>query len=341
MGPAAGRASVSLLTGFLGSGKTTVLNRLVQHPDIGETAIIVNEFGEISIDHMLVETSTEAMIVLESGCVCCSVRNDLLETLNELWEKREAGEIPRFERVVIETTGLADPAPILKTLIQDPEMQEHYWLDSVVATVDVVNGASTLDTNYESVKQVAVADRLLLTKVDLADPESVEALDERLWDLNASAPHIRVDADLSPEVVFNASLFHRDSAVPDVDGWLRDDAFEDLDPTATPHRHGDDIRSFCLTYDEPIPVAVFEAWLTALVHFKGPDLLRVKGLVALAELDGPAVIHFVQHAFHPPITLDAWPTSDRRTRVVFITRGIEKSQIVAALNHVLDAQGTI
>lgn len=336
LGPPDERISVSLLTGFLGSGKTTVLNRLLGHPDMGETAVIVNEFGPIPLDHLLVESSVEDMVVLESGCVCCSVRDDLLDTMNGLWERRAGGEVPPFERCVIETTGLADPAPILKTIMQDPDLAARFWLDAVLATVDAVNASDTLDRHFESVKQVAVADRLLLTKLDLVDSGRFASLEERLWRINPSAPHVRVADALEPSALFDAALFHARSQLPDVDGWLRDDAYDAIDPGDDSFHHGDRVRSFCISYEEPIPVSVFEAWLTALMHFKGPDLLRVKGLVRLAELDRPAVIHLVQHAFHPPITLESWPTADRRTRIVFITRDVDQAAITAALDRVRD-----
>ena len=348
IGPPGDRVSVSLLTGFLGSGKTTLLNRLLRDPRMGQTAVVVNEFGDVALDHLLVESATEEMVVLESGCVCCSVRNDLLETLLELWDKRERGETPRFERVVIETTGLADPAPILRTLMIEADIAENYWLDAVLTTIDVVNADASLDTQFESVKQAALADRLLLTKADLLAQEHDDAeariakLEDRLWDLNPSAPHVRIDPEaLDPDALFDVALFQPGRARPDVDNWLRDDAWEGSEPAASKaehaHRHDASIASYCVTWHDPIPVQAFEGFLTALMHFRGPDLLRVKGLVRLAELDRPAVIHLVQHAFHEPIVLDEWPSEDRRTRIVFITRGIDKGRIEALLRTTLDA----
>jgi len=336
LGPAGDRVSVSLLTGFLGSGKTTLLNRLVKHDGLGTTAVIINELGEIALDHLLVERSTEEMIVLSSGCVCCSVRNDLLETLNGLWEKRAAGEIPRFDRVLIETTGLADPAPILKTILTDDEMVERYWLDSVVTTVDAANAATTLDRQFESIKQIAIADRLLLTKTDLVGDTT--ALVTRLRALNPVAPLIETaHGEVEPAALFDAALFDRETGRAEVDCWLGDDAFEDEHHTHEQSPHDDAISAFCLTWDEPLSLAAFERWMTELAHIEGPDLLRVKGIVNLAELDKPTVVHWVQHTMHPPAVLDGWPTSDRRTRMVFVTRGIDNSEIAQMLDRALDA----
>ncbi|MCA8968846.1 MAG: GTP-binding protein [Planctomycetes bacterium] len=341
------RISTSLLTGFLGSGKTTILNALLRDPATGETAVIVNEFGEISLDHLLVENATEEMIVLESGCVCCSVRNDLLETMRDLWEKRERGEIPRFERLLIETTGLADPAPILRTLIHEIDISEHFFLDSVLCAIDLFNLEETLEARFESRKQVAVADRLLLTKFDLLERElgseaahaCLVELEQKLWDLNPSAPHVVAqNGAIAPRDLFGVALERGEH----VDAWLRDDAFEATDEDesdhdhAPGHAHGHEIRSFCLTYDEPIPLRVFEAWVTSLLHFQGPRLLRVKGIVHVREVEKPTVLHIVQHAFHDPIVLDAWPDADRRTRIVFITVGLEREGIEASLRHLLD-----
>lgn len=355
------RVSTSLLTGFLGSGKTTILNELLRHPGMGETAVIVNEFGEISLDHLLVENASEEMIVLDSGCVCCSVRNDLLETMHELWEKREAGEIPRFERVVIETTGLADPAPILRTLIHEVDVAERYFLDSVLCTVDLFNLEDTIAGQYESRKQLAVADRVLLTKLDLLEAElgveeaasCVNELRQKLWDLNPSAPQVLVrKGAIVPEELFGVALFdaERDEhgrGRANLGDWLRDDAYLTLDPDeaeahghahSTGHAHGDEIRSFCLTWRDPIPMPVFEAWLTSLMHYQGPKLLRVKGIVNIREVERPTVMHIVQHAFHDPVVLDAWPDDDRRTRIVFITRGLERAPLEAGLRELLDRE---
>lgn len=347
------RISTSLLTGFLGSGKTTILNELLRHEEMGETAVIVNEFGEISLDHLLVENATEEMIVLESGCVCCSVRNDLLETMTELYEKRDRGVIPRFQRVVIETTGLADPAPILRTLIREADVAERYFLDSVLCTVDLFNLEDTLRGQYESRKQVAVADRLILTKYDLLEKEvGQEAaeqclleLREMLWDLNPSAPHVVVrPGAVEPHELFGVALFDeaRDAnARPDVSAWLRDDAYlatEEEHDHGAAHAHGHELRSFCLTWSDPIPMQVFEAWITSLLHYQGPRLLRVKGIVNIREIERPTILHIVQHAFHDPVVLDSWPDDDRRTRIVFITKGLERESLERGLQDLLDQE---
>lgn len=340
IGPTGDRISFTLLTGFLGSGKTTVLSELLKQPDMEGTAVVINEFGEVGLDHLLVESTQEDILLLESGCLCCTVRSDLIEALERLLHRMEQGEIPKIQRVVIETTGLADPAPILQTLIRDPELGKRFALDGVVTTIDAFNGRETLAHYPESCKQVAVADRILLTKLDLlealpdGETRRVE-LEEALDQLNPSSPRIptergRIDKDL----LFDISLFPSGEDDPDLDAWLRDESFEH-----TPvHNHtGSEVLSFCVSYDAPLPSRVFEAWLTTLLQLKGPDLLRVKGILNIAELDRPVVIHSVQHAVHDPVTLDRWPGPDRRSRIVFITRGISEEQIDRSLASTMQA----
>mgnify|MGYP001822917576 CR=1 FL=1 len=215
---------VSLLTGFLGSGKTTVLNYLLQQPGMGNTAVIVNEFGEIGLDHELVVGGKEDMVLLNNGCLCCTVRGDLVNTLRDLMMVRMRGDVPPFERVLVETTGLADPAPILHTLMGDDLTTRYYRLDGVIATIDAVNGETTLDGQFESVKQAAVADRLLITKTDLADDATVAALEDRLAEINPAAPRLRViDGAVDPESLFNAGLYDPAAKIPDVDRWLKEE----------------------------------------------------------------------------------------------------------------------
>ncbi len=344
MGPTGDRISFTLLTGFLGSGKTTVLSELLKQPDMEGTAIVINEFGEVGLDHLLVESAEEDILLLESGCLCCTVRSDLIEALDRLLHRMEEGEIPPIRRVVIETTGLADPAPILQTLIRDPELGKRFALDGVITTLDAFNGMQTLERYAESRKQIAVADRILLTKLDLLEalPDGEArhiALENVLDQLNPGSPRIpvaqgRIDKDL----LFDISLFRSNDAHPDLDGWLRDDAFEEDSDEPVEHRLPEsEVMSFCISYDAPIPSTVFEAWLSTLIQLKGPDLLRVKGILNIAEIDRPVVIHSVQHAVHDPVTLDAWPGSDRRSRIVFITHGITEAQIDASLQSTMKA----
>jgi G3E family GTPase len=329
MTPSSAALPVTLLTGFLGSGKTTVLNHLLRQPGLARTAVIVNELGEIGIDHDLVETAAEGLVLLKSGCVCCSVRSDLIDTLRSLFLKRVRGQVMEFDRVVVETTGLADPAPVLHTLTGDPLVTARYRLDGVIATVDAANGDDTLDRAFEAVKQAAVADRILLTKIDLAETEAVGRLIERLRRLNPAAPIVQVvDGAVDPAVLFDIGLYNPATKSLDVLRWLNAEAFaHDHGHGAELSRHDDSISSFVFTLDHPIASAALTRWLEMLVAFQGPDLLRVKGLVNVADRAGPLVIQGVQHIFHPPIELAAWPSDDRRTRIVFITRGLDEAAL--------------
>jgi G3E family GTPase len=329
---------VTLLTGFLGSGKTTVLNYILKQPLMAETAVIVNEFGEIGLDHLLVERATDDIVLLNSGCLCCTVRGDIAETLLNLFVGRASQKVPHFNRVVIETTGLADPAPILHTLISDPLVAARYSLDGVVTTVDAVNGAGTLDRQPEAVKQAAVADRLLLTKADLAEPEKAAALRARLAQLNPSAPIVPVaQGEVDPAMLFNLGFYDPQTKSVDVQRWLRDEAFEaehdhHHDEPPDVNRHDERIRAFCIIREEPISWAALSTWLDALATMRGDDLLRLKAIVALSDRPGePVVVHGVQHLFHPPVLLPKWPSDDHRTRMVFITRDLPREAIEKTL----------
>ena len=332
---------VTVLTGFLGSGKTTVLSHLLGQPAFANTAVVINEFGEISLDHVLVQKTSEDIVELQGGCLCCTARGDLLGALQDLFRRRKHGMVPPFERVVVETTGLADPAPILHTLMRDRLIVAVYRLDGVVTTVDCVNGADTLEVHGESVKQAAVADRLLLTKSDLAEPAAVDALRARLKTLNPSAPMFAIEKGWTePSMLFDIGLYEVESKSADVGRWLRDEALvaeddgSDHDHRHDVNRHDDSIRAFCVVRERPVSGAAFGYFLESLIAGKGADLLRVKGIVNVAERpETPAVVHGVQHLFHPVQWLDAWPDEDRRTRIVFITRDIPK----AAIERFLDA----
>jgi dihydroorotase len=332
---------VTLLTGFLGSGKTTVLNHVLKQPGMAATAVIVNEFGEIGLDHLLVERSSEDVVLLNSGCLCCTVRGDIVDTLTNLFVDRVKGKVPFFTRVAIETTGLADPAPILHTLMTDPIVAARYVLDGVVTTVDAVNGAGSLDRQPEAVKQAAVADRLLLTKTDIAEPGARQAIEARLKELNPSAAIMSVaQGAIDSALLFNIGFYDPTTKSLDVRRWLRDESFEGDHGQDVGHghehpdvnRHDDRIRAFCITREQPISWAALSTWLDGLAAMRGDDLLRLKAIVALSDRpDQPVVLHGVQHLFHPPVLLPEWPSEDRRTRMVFITRDLPRETIETTL----------
>lgn len=330
-GPPEERLAVSLITGFLGSGKTTVINGLLRHRGIEPTAIIVNEFGEVGIDHDLVESSTDDTVLLRGGCLCCGVRGDLAETLADLFFRRERGAVPAFTRVLVECSGLADPAPILQTLIAERAIAHRYRLESVVATVDAVNGAATLASRHEAVKQVSVSDRVVLTKTDLAPARAERSLRARLGRLNPAAPVITaVNGAIAPGDVFTGGLYDPQARSADVLGWLRDEAYaarHDHHDHRVRTRHGDDTRAFCLRSGAPVALAELEDWLKGLLARRGAQVYRIKGIVNVAGLDGPAVIHGVHHVLHAPVVLSRWPSPDRRTRIVFITRDVGEDEI--------------
>lgn len=325
---------VSVLTGFLGAGKTTLLNRLLKDPALADTAVIINEFGDIAIDHLLVESSSDGVIQLADGCLCCMVRGELVDTLADLIDRLQTGRIARLKRVIIETTGLADPAPVLQSIMGHPVLVQAYRLDGVIALVDAVNGAVTLDNHVEAVKQVAVADRIVLAKTDLAaDPQAVAALKGRLKSLNPSAPIL--DA-LAPEVgyasLFDCGLYNPETKTADVRRWLGEEAkhadhhghgghdHTNHDHDHEHHRHDDRIRTFTLLHDRPVPYATIEMLLDLLGSAHGDKLLRMKGIIELAEDPSrPLVVHGVQSLLHPPARLPAWPDDIRGTRLVLIT----------------------
>ncbi|MEO1089746.1 MAG: GTP-binding protein [Pseudomonadota bacterium] len=332
---------VVVITGFLGAGKTTLLQKLVRRPELRATAVIINEFGEIGLDHDLLETGDETVVELDGGCLCCTVRSDLVDTLRDLHGRHIRGTID-LERVVIETTGLADPAPILATLLGDVYAGHYFRLASVVTLVDAVNGRATLDAHPEAARQVAVADRLVLTKVDMA-PE-VGPLRTALRQLNPTAPVIRAaHGEADPDALLEDGLYDPATKSPDVQAWLRAEAHPSGHDHGHPHthehdvnRHGEDIRAFCLRREAPVPTAAFDAFMDLLWMMAGSELLRVKGLVCLAEeADRPLVFHAVQHAIHPTVTLDRWPSADRSTRIVFIVRNIAPPKIEAMLDALI------
>ena len=371
--PLASRLPVTVITGFLGSGKTTLLRRLLRDPGMHRAAVIINEFGEVGLDHELVEASSEQMTLLSNGCLCCTLRTDLQETLRELFVKRRAGEVIDFDRVFVETTGLADPAPVLHSLASDGLLGAQYRLNGVVTLVDAVNGMSALDTMPEAVKQAAVADRLVITKTDIADAGTVSGLRQRLQAMNPYAlVSIAVDGVLDPDLLREITPTSVGALARDPNRWLMNagaaspanNAQEPPEygnanaagaapatggaraagvaPASREHAgyvrervasragaHDAAIDSFCLWFDTPFTWDTLAASLQVLTALRGPDLLRVKGIVNVEGEAGPIAIHGVQHIFHPPVKLEQWHDTDRRSRIVFIVRNIPRTSIEA------------
>ena len=319
---------VTVLTGFLGAGKTTLLNRLLKDPALTDTAVIINEFGDVAIDHLLVEQSSDGVIELSDGCLCCTVRGELVDTLADLADRMQTGRIQPLRRVIVETTGLADPVPVLQSIMAHPAIVAAYRLDGVVAVVDAVNGAATLDRHAEAVKQVAVADRIVLTKTDLADKAAVADLRSRIAALNPGAPVLGPDA--APAALLDCGLYDPATKSVDVARWLRDEALHahvhdhhghdhhhDHDHG---HRHDERVRTVSLVLDRPLPLATVENFLDLLRSTHGDQLLRMKGIIETVEnRDRPLVIHGVQKVLHPPVRLERWPEGPRGVRIVMIT----------------------
>ncbi len=324
--PLAGKIPVTLVTGFLGSGKTTLISKLVLHPDMRRVAVVINEIGEIGIDHDLVTMSSENVTLLANGCICCSVRTDLQETLRDLFARRRAGEIGDFDRVIVETTGLADPAPVVQTLVSDTLLAAQYRLDGLVTLVDALHGVYQLQHRPEAAKQIALADRLFITKSDMASPGSVEELKRSVLAINRGAGvSLVVNGEVHPDALTNLGLASARSGQATLSflGELLDQtsAAEERYLGTRSALHDSSIKTLSLRFDEPFTWATFSAALELLATLRGPDLLRVKGIV---NVEGdPVVVQGVHHIFHPPVALDRWPSADTDTRLVFITRNIE------------------
>jgi len=320
---------VNVVTGFLGSGKTTLLQRLLRAPDLKETAVLVNEFGEVGLDHHLLEEVAESTLLLDNGCLCCAIRGDLKESLRTLLSRRERGEVPYFKRVVIETSGLADPVPIAYTVLAEPVIQHHYRLGAVITTSDAAQGPEQLDRHGEALKQAAAADHLVITKTDIAAPEKLAALRARLAQVNPSAEcHTAQTDDLDPMALLDHDPFRADGKEVERRRWTALAIATDLQPE---HDHSAGVTSFVMTFDAPMDWTAFGVWLTMLLNHHGEKVLRVKGLVHVAGLTAPVLINGVQHVIHPPIHLGRWPDDDRRSRLIFIVQGLEETQIRRSL----------
>jgi G3E family GTPase len=338
--PLAGKIPVTLVTGFLGSGKTTLISRLLKHADMRGAAVVINEIGEIGIDHDLVTMSSENIMLLANGCICCSVRTDLQETLRDLFARRRAGEIADFDRVIVETTGLANPAPVLQTLVSDTLLAAHYRLDGLVTLVDAIHGVHQIAHQPEAVKQIALADRVFITKSDMVSPAAVDEVTASILAINqGAAVSLIVNGEVDPAALTNLGLASARGG-PATLSFLGE-SLDRLDETNVSSDrylgtrsplHDASIKTLSLRFDKPFTWASFSASLELLATLRGPDLLRVKGIV---NVEGrPVVVQGVQHIFHPPVTLDRWPSADTDTRLVFITRNIEGQVIRNLLSAV-------
>ena len=350
------RIPVSIVTGFLGAGKSTLLNRLLKDPAMKEAAVIVNEFGDVGIDHLLVESSGDSVIELSDGCLCCTMRGDLIDTLAELMDRMQTDRLKPLKRIVVETTGLADPAPVMQSVMGHPVLIQNFELDGVVTVVDAVNGLATLDAHPESVRQAAVADRLVLTKRSLADAETVEHLMARLRVLNPRAVITDAESDTAAASLLVNGLYDPETKHPNVSRWLQEEAADEHDhhhghdhhehgpdcgcghdhghhhhhhhhDDHGHHRHADDIRSFSILHDQPIDPMAIEMFVDLLRSAHWEKLLRMKAVVQTSDRpDKPLVLHGVQSIFHPPMRLQAWPDpADQRSRLVLITKGLPEA----------------
>ncbi len=318
---------VTLLTGFLGAGKTTLLNRLLREPEMAGTAVLINEFGEIGLDHLLVERLDEDTVLLAAGCLCCTIRGDLSRALRDLAQRPQP-----IARVVIETTGLADPAPILQTLMSDPLLLRDYRLDGVVTLVDAVHGMATLDAQPEALRQAAVADRIVITKTDLADPAPLR---ERLAALNPMAPVLQ--GEVSAAQLIHAGPFSSDGKLPQITDWIAA-AGHHHHHHHDVNRHDARIRALCLRFEAPLPWEGLASYLEMMAMTQGSHVLRMKAVLNLQGQRGPVVMHGVQHSFHPPRMLESWPDGDdRSSRLVFILRDLEPRVVEDGLRAFLEA----
>ena len=328
---------VTVLTGFLGAGKTTLLNHLLHQPQLSDAAVLINEFGAVGVDHHLVDKVDDNIVLLDSGCLCCSVRGDLARALRDLFMRRLRREIPAFSRVLIETTGLADPAPVLYTLLEDFFIAERYRIDGVVTAIDVTHASGQLARHFEAVKQVAMADRLLLTKCDLATPEEIAVVARRLTRANPGAPQIEVrNGEVDAAQVMGCGLYDPASKTADVARWLAEEKIraasssDDDTHKHDPNRHDALVHAFVLRFSEPFVWPEFTEAIDVLLATCGERILRVKGLVHIAGESAPRVIQCVQHMRYPESALPAWPDNDHDSRLVFIVRALAREHVEKA-----------
>jgi G3E family GTPase len=319
---------VNIVTGFLGSGKTTLLQRVLRSPQLTDAAVLVNEFGEVGLDHHLLQGVAESTLLLKNGCVCCAIRGDLQNALRNLLSQQTRGEIPHFRRVVIETSGLADPAPIAYTLIAEAVLRHHFRLSGIIATVDAVNGVSQLAGFAEAVKQVSMADRVVVTKTDLSDPSSLAVLRGRLRACNGSA-QILESTEIGGDVhrLLTDDIYDTEGKYREAQNWTANESDRHDE-----HEHTDAVYSFAAIFDRPLDWTAFGIWASMLLHRHGADVLRLKGLLNVAGLPTPVLINAVQHIVHPPSHLEQWPDADRRSRLVFIVRGLQRERIERSLS---------
>jgi G3E family GTPase len=334
---------VTVLTGFLGAGKTTLLNHLIHQPALADAAVLINEFGAVGVDHHLVDKVDDNIVLLDSGCLCCSVRGDLARSLRDLFMRRLRREIPAFSRVLIETTGLADPAPVLYTLLEDFFIAERYRIDGVVTAVDVTHANGQLSRHFEAVKQVTMADRLLLTKCDLATPLELESISRRLMRANPGAPQIEVrNGEIDAAQVMGCGLYDPQRKTADVGRWLAEEKVRALVPEHThasdPNRHDALVQAFVLRFDQPFVWPEFTEAIDVLLATCGERILRVKGLIAIEGESAPRVVQCVQHMRYPESALPAWPDADHDSRLVFIVRALAKEHVEKAFAMFCDAQ---
>ena len=340
------RIPITLLTGFLGAGKTTLLNAILRAKDGPKIGVIVNEFGEAGLDHDLIAAIDEEVVLMQSGCLCCSLRGDLARTLQDLLDRKDTGRIT-FERIVIETTGLADPAPILQTLLVDRALAKSFRMDGIVTVADAATGPDTLNRQFEAVSQVAMADLIVISKPDLVSEHQLEAFEARLQALNLTARIIHADHGLvATGALWDLSGIRQNTKHDQVMAWLMTRAqdtpadplqnLSGLTPSAEPKAlqsaHDARIGSVSIVLDDPIPVIAFDLWLNTLIALRGPDILRVKGVVHLEGIPTPFVFHGVQHLFDPPVPLHDWQGSDRSSRIVVIARDMSRPELKASLD---------
>jgi G3E family GTPase len=324
---------INVITGFLGSGKTTLLARLLKSPSLQNTAVLINEFGEVGLDHQLIEHAQESTLLLENGCLCCAIRDDLKGALRDLFSRRDRSEIPPFQRVVIETSGLADPTPIAYTILTEPVLQHHYRLGNIVAVVDAINGVAQLERHPESIKQVAVADRLVLTKTGIGHESDLLPLRVALRRINAAAPLIDIDASpLDPESLLARDLYDEAGKRRETADWLVgfSDAGDRHD--ASNHDHSDGVTSFCLWFDGALDWAAFGLWMSMLLNRHGDQVLRIKGMLNVVGVADPVLVNGVQHIVHPPTHMTGWPDADHRSRLIFIVQDLDQRRIEESLS---------